>query len=517
VLLRENNNSAVSGENSGINCLSALKKFPPSIFVADPNNPPDLRDSFTPGFDERKFSPELRGMVEALDTIRRRILANTLLRAWTRWFVWILAALIAVAAVSSKLSWALGAIAILSVIGAAGILTLAWRNRASRYEAARRLDSAARLQERISTAIFLGDVENPSGIVGRQRKDALRRLAQVDVRGFFPVQLPAKVGRISLLLLAVAGLFAYRIHHKPPLLSLLQATARSQLIQSIFSPLVQAIEKDVERVAALVTMKPDPATADGRRPDSASTDDLWKANDDKGPGADDPKDSTDANLGDASQDQLQTPGNQEGSMSAEARPEESETQSQDGKSAGDGSSGKAQQSSDPQGSDGRQSLGQSLMQALKNMLSNSPNQASSRANQQLSSAQGTPQSGNSQQPGSAESDKRGESRGTSDAKQKASQTNGEGAGSQMGNKELRKDAEMHPVNAVPDRVALEASGFKDQARMKIATEAGTAQLATRDGSSPSETVINGAEQENIPARYRFYVQRYFEHAGNGNR
>jgi hypothetical protein len=80
---------------------------------------------------------------------------------------------------------------------------------------------------------------------------------------------------------------------------------------------------------------------------------------------------------------------------------------------------------------------------------------------------------------------------------------------------LRKDQETHPVNAIPDRVALEASGFKEQTRMKVATETGTAQLAVRDLSPKQDAVTNGAEQENIPARYRFYVQRYFEHADNG--
>ncbi len=161
-------------------------------------------------------------------------------------------------------------------------------------------------------------------------------------------------------------------------------------------------------------------------------------------------------------------------------------------------------------------MGQSLMQALKNMMSKSPNQPSNnRAAQQPPNGQGTPQSGNSQQPGAQESDKRGDSRGNSDAKQKATQTASEGAGSQQGTKELRKDQETHPVNAVPDRVALEASGFKEQTRMKVATETGTAQLAVRDLSPQQDAVTNGAEQENIPARYRFYVQRYFEHADNG--
>ena len=148
--------------------------------------------------------------------------------------------------------------------------------------------------------------------------------------------------------------------------------------------------------------------------------------------------------------------------------------------------GKSQQQSEQQGPEGRQSLGQSLMQALKNMMSNSPNQQSSnRPNQQPPNGQGTPQSGNSQQPGATESDKRGDSRGNSDAKQKATQTASEGAGSQQGTKELRKNQETHPVNAVPDRVALEASGFKEQTRMKVATETGTAQIADSGAVAPA--------------------------------
>jgi len=156
------------------------------------------------------------------------------------------------------------------------------------------------------------------------------------------------------------------------------------------------------------------------------------------------------------------------------------------------------------------------MQALKNMLSNSPSQQSNnRAGQQPPNGQGTPQAGNSQQPGQTESDKRGDSRGNSDAKQKASQTASEGAGSQLGSKELRKDQEAHAVNAVPERVALEAGGYKEQTRMKIATDTGAAQLPDRGLAPQQDAVVNGSEQEDIPARYRFYVQRYFEHADNG--
>jgi hypothetical protein len=392
-------------------------------------------------------------------------------------------------------------------------LAWTWRNRLSNYETARRLDFAAGLKDRTSTAIYFGGVADSDGMIGEQRKDALAHLGKLDPRGFFPVQWPWNARRASVLVLLAAGLFAYRIHHQPPLLSLLQTTARSQLVQSILSPIVHAMEKDLQRTVALVTAKPDAAGEEARRAAAASnSDDLWKA-DDKAPGADDQKDAADAGEGDQPQDQIQAPGSQEGDPSGEAR--QQANNSQEGKSGSESADDKSQEQSEQQGPEGRQSLGQSLMQALKNMMSNSPNQQSNNRAAQKPNGQGTPQSGNSQQPGATESDKRGESRGNSDAKQKATQTASEGAGSQQGTKELRKDQETHPVNAVPDRVALEASGFKEQTRMKVATETGTAQLADRGLSPQQDAVTNGAEQENIPARYRFYVQRYFEHADNG--
>ncbi len=513
LLLREKIKLVVPGEFSGRACFSALRDFGRRIYSTDHTQTHENQISLARTFDRRASSPELHGLIKTLKTIRQRILANTLLRGWTKGFVWLLIGLIVVAAVSVKLAGALLLAAVLAAVGAAAILTWTWRNRPSNYETARRLDSAAGLKDRLSTAIFLGGIEDPGGVVGEQRKDALARLTRVDPRGFFPVQSPGNIRRASVLVLIAAGLFAYRIHHKPPLISLLQTTARSQLVQSIFSPIVHAMEKDLQRTMALVGMKPD-ATGEETRRDSAASnsEDLWKADENQG-AADNQNNAADA--GDQQQDEIQAPGSQEGDPSGEARQQESNSQSQEGKNANENADGKSQEQSEQQGPEGRQSLGQSLMQALKNMMSNSPNQQSSnRQNQQPPNGQGTPQSGNSQQPGATESDKRGESRGNSDAKQKATQTASEGAGSQQGTKELRKDQETHPVNAVPDRVALEASGFKEQTRMKVATETGTAQLAVRDQSPQQDAVVNGAEQENIPARYRFYVQRYFEHADN---
>ncbi len=148
--------------------------------------------------------------------------------------------------------------------------------------------------------------------------------------------------------------------------------------------------------------------------------------------------------------------------------------------------GDTQQQSESQNSENsHQSLSQSLMQALKNMLSNSPNQqANNQANQKQPNSQGMQQSGNSNQPGSGEADKKGDSRGSSDSQQKATQNSSSGAGSQQGSKELKKDQAALPVNAVPDRVALESNGFKEQTRMRIDGGTGTARAARSRCVSP---------------------------------
>ena len=158
------------------------------------------------------------------------------------------------------------------------------------------------------------------------------------------------------------------------------------------------------------------------------------------------------------------------------------------------------------------------MQALKNMVSNSQNQQSNnQGNQdpQQSNAQGLPQAGSANASKSNENGPKGDSRGSSDAKQKPSQSASNGAGSQQGLKQTRTDFDSHQVTAVPDRVALESSTYKEQMRMRVDTEAGTSRMATNNVSSQSVAVVNGTEQENIPARYRMYVQRYFEHTETG--
>lgn len=501
--------------------FSALKQFWIEIFPSHPTQDYQNQPTLSRDFPKEKCAPELRGLLGTLQSIRGRILAGIFLGGWTAWSIWILIALLVVMAISAKLAIALILAAILATAGAAAILVWTWRTRISTYQTACRLDSAAHLEDRVSTALYLGDSENPGGIIERQRGDALARIAKVDPRGLFPLRAPVAAGRALVLLLLAAGLFVYRLHHKPPLVALLQTTVRSPLVQSVLSPLVNAMEKDLQRTLALVTSKPE-TPADQARPGEPLTtgDDLWQSSKDNAADAKEgQQDSLDAGDGATPQDQTQPGGNQTPSPSSESQQEGNDSpQSQNSKNSGDTTANNSQQQSGSQGSqNSKQSLSQSLMQALKNMMSSSPSQqASDRGNQQpQSNSQGAPQSGDSQQPGASNSSKKGDSRGTSDAKQNAAQSASNGAGSQQGLKEMRKDADSHPVNAVPDRVALEASGFKEQTRMQVDTDTGAAQLAVRDVSPQAQAVINGAEQENIPARYRLYVQRYFEHADNG--
>jgi len=58
---------------------------------------------------------------------------------------------------------------------------------------------------------------------------------------------------------------------------------------------------------------------------------------------------------------------------------------------------------------------------------------------------------------------------------------------------------------VPDRVDLEANNFRQQGRIRTTSAAGTAQLPLRDIKPQPVAAIKGAEQENIPVRYRLYA------------
>jgi hypothetical protein len=522
VPVREKLKSAALGHTPEPALFSALRNIWQRIYAWSPEQPEASLASHAPDFGNHKLPKELHGLMKALVVVRRRTLANSFLRGWTGLWTWILASLIVAGAFSPKLAWAVISAGALIAIGAIAVVVWAWRARPSAYSAACRLDSAAGLHDRVSTAVHLGAAENPDGMILRQRQDAIVRLAQVSPRVLFPFRLPASARRTLMLAVAAAGLFVYRIYHQPPMVALLQTTARSQLVQSILSPIAHAMEREFQKTVALVNSKPD-SPADKVRSGEApmAADDLWRASDEQGAKLDEvQQDSQEAELGDQQNQTLSPmPGGQGEMKPADSQQQEDGArQSQEGNSGAERKPGDSQQQSETQNSEnGRQSLSQSLMQALKNMLSTSQSQQSNSPANQQPNSQGMPQAGNSRQPGSGEADKKGDSRGSSDAQQKATQNSSNGAGSQQGTKELKKDQAALPVNAVPDRVALESTGFKEQMRMRIDAGTGTARLPVREISPQTAAVTNGAEQENIPARYRLYVQHYFEHAENGQK
>lgn len=510
--VREKTISAALGYIPGSSLSSAPRTIRAAISVLSQTPRDPYLKLIERDFGKHDCAAELHRLIDALVVTRHRILTNAFLFGWMKWCAWILVGLIVAAAFSPKLTGVVILAVTLTVLGTAGMAVWTWRCRPSIYDAACRLDSAAALHDRLSTALYFGRMEHPEGILQRQRQDASARLAQVDARGLFPIRMPATASRALILFLAVAGLFVYRMHYKPPMIALMQSAARSQLVQSILSPLMRTMEKDVQRAVALVTSKPD-SPEDEVRPGeaTASADDLWQSSDEKGTNPEDGQNSQEANIADQ-QAQPPMPDSQAGAKDGESlQQEDAEQQSQPDEKK----SGRAPENSQ-QGSDsGNQSPSQSMMQALKNLLSNSAGQPkNNQASRQPPNGQGLPQSGNSHQPGAPNGDKKGDSRGSSDAPQKASQNSSNGAGSQQGNKDLRKDQATLQVNGVPDRVALESNGFKEQVRVRIDTGTGTARLPVRDVSPTAVAVINGAEQENIPARYRLYVQRYFEHSDN---
>ena len=523
MLAREKIKSAAPMAQSGSALFSALKSKWNESLAWSRKQPRVSRTTHGPDLEDQRWPAALQALIDPLSAIRRRTLTNTFLIGWMKLWTWILAGLIVAGAFSPKLTWALVLAGALLVIGAIAVAIVAWRARPSAYEAACQLDSAAGLHDRVSTAVHLGSIENPDGMVLRQRQDAVQRAARVNPQTLFPIRMPDAARRAIVFGMAAASLLVYRIHYKPPMVALLRSTARSQLVQSILSPIVHAMEKDLQRTMALMNTKQE-SQNDKVRPGQSDTapDDLWKASDDPASKAEGgQQNSQEANAGDQMQDQ---PPSSMQSGQGESKPGDSEQQQegdQQSQQSGNGSkqmSGDAQQQSDSQSAENKQSLSQSLMQALKNMLSNSPNQqANNQANQKQPNSPGMPQSGNSRQPGSGESDKKGDSRGSSDAQQKATQSSSSGAGSQQGSKELKKDQASNPVNAVPDRVALESNGFKEQTRVRMDTGTGTAQLPVRDVSPQAVAVTNGAEQENIPARYRWYIQHYFEHPESGQK
>jgi hypothetical protein len=284
-----------------------------------------------------------------------------------------------------------------------------------------------------------------------------------EVQQLFPIRVPTAARATAWLALGAALLLTYRMYYQPPMMALLQSTVRSRLVRAIFAP-----KRNDQSAAQRPQSPPQPesqATGEQIRPQESSpaSDDLLPA----------------ARATAAGEDQL-------------------------GINSEDQQDGAAQGTPAP-------SLSQALLDALKNMFANQ--QGQSGANPQ------TGQKGDDQQAkGGPSQSGQGDDRdqqGGQDSEQKNPQGTASGAGdTQSGTKELQKTTPL-AVKAVPDRVPLQAQNLKDQPLVNAGSEAGTAKIATGNATPADSAVINGSEQEDVPARYRSYVQRYFGHPDSG--
>lgn len=473
--------------------------------------------------DKTKYSPELYPLIDAIGVVRRRTLANAFLGNWLMWLSWILVGLVIVAAFSRRLAPPLIWSAVLLGVGGFAAAAWAWWTRPSAYFLAYKLDSSSGLYDRLSTALHFGTVQNPDPITRYQRRDAAERLNKLDPPALFPIHMPVFARRTLILALLVGGLFVYRVRYNPPILALVRKASGSNGQKSVFSPLV-AMKKELLALMNRDTSDVQQAAADAETvpglADAKNADQSLGDKNGLGPDGDWDEDSSaenpgqpgeqgDPQQGDASQGQ-----GQDASQAAEAPQQQQQQQSDPNQPQSAGENGE-RSGSEQQSSDGQQSASNSVMQALKNLMKNMEGQqsnSSGAAGGQPAANGASQQGGNSPGQG-AKSDTPKEASDQKDAgAPSGSQKPGGGAGngSMPVPKQPAKAPALRANNMVPDRVDLESSNFRQQGRIRTTAAPGEAQVPLRDIKPQPTAAIKGAEQENIPERYRLYVQRYFE-------
>jgi hypothetical protein len=470
----------------------------------------------------KNYAADLRALLDLIGLVSRRAIANNSLSSWMICATWIFAGIVVAAAVSRRLTGVIIGAGALALAAAVVAVARAWSKKPSAYALACRVDAVAGLQDRLSTALYLGGADNQDAMALWQRRDALRRVPEVDGRRLFPIRVPGFAIQTLALALVAAALLTYRTHHRAPILALVQKATSPGVAKAVFSPL-GAVKKDL---LALVTREPEvqQAAADAETvpglPDAKNGDDPSQANkdgmtpdgdwdeDSQAGSTGDPGDVGDPQAGDSDaqgqgQDASQAADAPQNQQSADAN------QQSQGDNAGDRGAAEQQQAGE------QQSGANSVLQALKNLMKNMTGQPSSSPGEsggQPSAAGSSQQAGNSPGQGAKSEDSK-----DSDQKDSGSSPGSKKPGGGAGNgstpvpKQAPKNGPPPPKNTVPDRVELDANNFRQQGHIRTTSAVGTAQLPLRDIKPQPVAAIKGAEQENIPVRYRLYVQRYFEH------
>jgi len=465
---------------------------------------------------------EFRSLIDATRVVRRRTLVNNLLHYWNRCLAWSLAGVLLATALLSLHAVLISAAMLVAVAAVIGIVA-AWRSRPSAYEAACRLDAAAGLHDRLSTALHFATVDAPDEMVRHQRRDALGRLSQADPRALFTLQLPAASGRTAALALAVAGLLAYRVNHMPPLLAVSEQVAQTRLARAILTPRPPEKEK---KFRERLVLSDEREAEDADLSERAGLDEVSDPEAQKG----DTSSSEPGEASTSSEDQANSEEGESGEAEPNGASEDADPQAQKdvGREPANGQTGDESEpgATPQQDKSSSSSLAQKIKEALKDLLAkatgqtpkgqqNDKNVPSPPGNEPLQSQNSQQQ--NSQAPG-ARPTKSPQPDDTTKAK--ASGASPPMAGQQgEGNAPNGKDSGISQMSKNPtlethptaDIVSLAATKFRGQASVLTTAQAGTALVPLRDASAPPTATTDGAEQRDVPLRYRSYLQQYFNH------
>jgi hypothetical protein len=500
--------------------------FPP--YSTRSSGPPIFEKSSS---QDVRYPEELRGLLDEAGVVRRRILVNRSLVYWLASWNIILGLLILAAASSSHLEAAIVTAAILLAICGVVSLLLATRRGPSLYAAACQLDAAAGLEDRLSTTVYFAAADDPDWMILHQRRDALARLKRVDARTLFPLQIPATIRRTAVLALITVGFLAYRIKYGPPVYTLVHKASQAHVVEALISPLSRVIQNsplnvvkppktdtlDAEAEAAGVTSKNEKEPNFGPPVGQPGANDSGALSHQNSPALY-PTDSKSAQRGPQSPSQSPSNGNLPTDSSQQGQQKNGSDQNSS-KGATDAKSASAGQSpANGQASrGGQQSLGQKLMEALKDMMGNTTAQDSSQLpSQSAQQTQGPSAQGQGGQP-SESAGKGSQQSALNDAKAKDTQANsgshsGAGNGTQQPTAKPADQNASAQNNLIPERVPLDASDFRVQTHPRAMEGPGSAEVPLTNASVNGNATTNGAEQQNIPMRYREYVQHYFDQA-----
>lgn len=470
--------------------------------------------------DKSSYSPDLSDLVEALKTVRSRVLANAFLVSWFGLVRWILFALVIVALFSRQLALPLYVAGALVVSGAIGAAVWVWWTKPSPYYLAYELDNATGLCDRLSTAMHFGTIEHPDPLLLRQRKDAAQRLKGVDPKALFPIQTPTFARSILVLLVILGGLFGYRSHFSRPMLSLGHKSSGESFHKSVLSPLaamknelLALVERDTETQQVAIDKDAVPGLADAKDTDKQLTGETGIDPDDTSElAAESNSPTAQGEEGDLQQGGPTSQGQEAGQ--GESGPKQQMGSAKQKQPQGAGQNGEQGGSDQQQQSQDKSPAGNSVLQALKNLMKNMAGDQAGTQGQ----AGGQPSSSGSQQGGNSagQGTKSDDNKESADQKNSGSSSDSQKPGSGAGDGSTPlpgqgvKPAPALAGNLVPDRVDIQANEYRQQGQMRTLAIPGEAQVPLRDVKPQPTAAVKGAEQENIPERYRLYVQRYFE-------